>query len=59
MNHARIVLSAIALVMPGLAMAGTMWVPVISAVPTMGEWGLISLAVGVGGLGAWLLSRKK
>ncbi len=59
MNHARLILSVAALVMPGVAMAGSMWVPVITSIPTMGEWGLISMAVGIGGLGAWILSRKK
>ncbi len=59
MNHVRFIVSVAALTMPGLAMAGSMWVPVITSVPTLGEWGLISMAIGFGGLGAWFLSRKK
>jgi hypothetical protein len=31
----------------------------VTSVPTLGEFGLIALALGIGGLGGWLISRKK
>jgi len=57
MDKPRISLFAILAAVPVLASAGGP--PLISSVPTLGEFGLIGLAVGVGGLGAWLISRRK
>ncbi len=57
MNLHRFALVAVLAAMPVLANAG--WMPVITAVPTLSELGLIGLAAGVGGFGAWLISRKK
>lgn len=54
MNLIRFALLAALAVLPALAHAG-----VTPSVPTMNEWGLIGLAVGVGSFGAWLISRKK
>lgn len=57
MHQTRLALFAALAAVPALANAG--WMPLISAVPTLDEFGLIALAAGVGGLGAWLISRKK
>ncbi len=57
MNLHRFALVAVLAAMPVLANAG--WMPVITAVPTLSELGLIGLAAGVAGFGAWLISRKK
>lgn len=57
MNHARFALFAGLFALPALANAG--WMPVLTAVPTLGELGLVGMAAGIGGIAAWLISRKK
>ncbi len=57
MNSTRSILAVLLTILPAIAHAG--WMPILTSVPTLGETGLIGLAAAVGGLGAWLLSRKK
>lgn len=57
MNPHRLALFVILITVPALANALEM--PVITSIPTLGEWGLIGLAACIGSLGAWLISRNK
>lgn len=57
MNLSRLSLFVLMAVAPALAKAAA--IPGVSSVPALDEWALIGLAIGVGSLGAWLVSHKK
>lgn len=59
MKRLFLVLGAALAATPMLATAQVTWVPGPTAIPSLDDVGLIALAVTVGGLGAWLISRKK